>query len=313
MTAATAIAASLSGAAGQASAAFTVRATVQFEGAVSAKPLSASTGTGLDDYEGVSLTPSGTRGTDSDGQVIENLDVTGYINVTDNNVTIRNCRIDAGLATSYCIKIANDVTGTVIEHCELIGSDSASIYGKRFTARYNHIHHHGSDGIKFTGPATIEYNYIHHLGMNASSHADGIQTGGMSPTGDTYIRFNNIDLPKAADGGQLSEEGQTYRHNAAIMLQPETNTSPPPAIWPIDGVVIEGNWLNGGNYTIYVTDQDGVEYCTNVSVIANYFGRNYSNGIVVWKNPSETNVWGGSGEDNYWEDTNTVLTLEEAS
>jgi hypothetical protein len=66
----------------------------------------------------------------------------------------------------------------------------------------------------------------------------------------------------------------------------------------IDNVLIEGNYLNGGAYTIYSRDNgNGYGAPTNVTVRGNVFGRDYlygllsADGEVTWVN----NTWADTG------------------
>ena len=43
--------------------------------------------------------------------------------------------------------------------------------------------------------------------------------------------------------------------------------------------MIEGNWFNGGNYTIYLRGKGVYGAPTSVTIRDNYFGRDYRYGI----------------------------------
>ena len=112
------------------------------------------------------------------------------------------------------------------------------------------------------------------------SHADGNQTRGGS---NITFRYNNIYMPVS---GTPEYPGSPYKSNATFMLQLN-----------ISNFVIENNWLNGGNYTIYCPDNGGV------SVRNNIFGR-YNGGWKDSKDHLRTHAgscdqWSG----NTWEDT----------
>ncbi|NED99609.1 right-handed parallel beta-helix repeat-containing protein [Phytoactinopolyspora halotolerans] len=182
------------------------------------------------------LKPSGSLTSTRDGQVIENLEITGSITVEHNNVTIRNVRIHS--TGHYGISIpaarAGNVSGLVIEHSELIGVSgerSAGIapFGS-WTARHLDISAF-EDGIKVGSNQTIENSWIHDLHTPPGSHSDGIQsTGGTNVT----IRGNRIEGPW---------QGQT----SAIIIQSNNG--------PVDTYTIENNLLSGGTYTLYLRDK----------------------------------------------------------
>ena len=228
------------------------------------------------------LVPSGTITADVDGMVIENVDVNGIIRIEANNVTIRNFRINAG-GNSYGIHCTfGTYTGTVMEDGEIYNVDSSALIGRNFTARRLNIHHSGGDGIKAEGNVLVEGCWIHHLGMNPGAHADGDQTRNGS---NIVFRGNNIDMPEGLTG---------FRTNAAFIIQDETG--------PVSNFLIEGNWLNGGNYTIMLANE---QYGgpSNITILNNRFGRDYRYGTLTLDGLSVVasgNVWDDTGAPMSW-------------
>jgi len=102
--------------------------------------------------------------------------VSGTITVRNNNVTIRNFRLD-GNGTTYPIGYESGHTGLVIEDGEVFDYDAAVVGGNftNYTARRLNVHDGTGDGFKAMGNVTIESSYVHHLGTSPSSHADGVQ------------------------------------------------------------------------------------------------------------------------------------------
>jgi hypothetical protein len=153
--------------------------------------------------------------------VVEGLEVSGRILVTAPNVIIRNCRITAS-AGEVAVKIAPNIIGTVIEDCEITGHESSNgVSGSNYVARRLHIHHMGSDAFRVMRNVTIERCYVHDVGILPKSHGDIVQ---MYPPdgGNITILENHFD----ARGG-----------NAALFQVQ-------------GGWRVEGNYLNGGNYTV---------------------------------------------------------------
>ena len=228
------------------------------------------------------LVPSGTITADVDGMVIENVDVNGIIRIEADNVTIRNFRINAG-GNSYGIHCTfGTYTGTVMEDGEIHNVDSSALIGRNFTARRLNIHHSGGDGIKAEGNVLVEGCWIHHLGMNPGAHADGNQTRNGS---NIVFRGNNIDMPEGLTG---------FRTNAAFIIQDETG--------PVSNFLIEGNWLNGGNYTIMLANE---QYGgpSNITILNNRFGRDYRYGTLTLDGLSVVasgNVWDDTGAPMSW-------------
>ena len=198
------------------------------------------------------LVPSGSIFADEDGMVIENVDVTGVIVVEADNVTIRNFRVNA-MGASYAVA-ASWNSGTVIEDGEIINAGSAGVIGKQLEARRLHIHHCQKDGMKIHNDSLVEGCWVELVGMAAGAHADGNQTR----SGRNIIfRGNNIDMPVGIPG---------HVSNAAFMIQDE--------VGPIENFVIDGNWLNGGNHTIFLAhEQFGGPQ--NIVITNNRFGRDF--------------------------------------
>ena len=225
------------------------------------------------------LKPSGSLTISTNGAVLEDLDITGDITIDANNVTIRNFRINA--TAFYGITVVEGHNGVLLEDGEIHGMSSAAILGVGFTARRLHIHDGAGDGIKAQGtggPTIVESCFIEKLGTGADAHADGNQTRGGS---NITFRYNNIYLPSP---GTPNYPGAPYKSNAAFMLELE-----------ISNFVIERNWLNGGNYTIYSPG--------GVSVRDNFFGRDnggLSEGNEALRIRTGTfEQWSG----NVWEDS----------
>jgi hypothetical protein len=225
------------------------------------------------------LVPSGTTTISTDGAVLENIDLSGMLIVDADDVTVRNFRVQA--SSSYGVKVVDGHRGIVLEDGEISGMSSAAILGVGFTARRLHIHDSSGDGIKAQGsggPTLVESCFIEKLGSGEGAHADGNQTRGGS---NITFRYNNIYMPSP---GTPSYPGEPYKSNAAFMLQ-----------LAISNFVIEGNWLTGGNYTIYSPG--------GVSVRDNVFGRDNGG----WSEGKEDRrIRNGTFDEwvgNRWEDT----------
>ena len=170
-----------------------------------------------------------------DGTVVENVRIFGSVNIQANNVTIRNFVLDSG-NQPYGIRSTNGNTGLVIEDGEMINVSSAHIYGSGFSAYRLNLHESGRDAIKPIQDAIVEACWVHHIGTAPGAHADCVQ---VRRGGNLIFRGNYFDLP--------IDIGAPYKQNAALIIQTGEG--------PIDNVLIENNWLNGGNYTIFVENQ----------------------------------------------------------
>lgn len=230
------------------------------------------------------LTSSGTIIVTQAGAVIENVHVHGTIEIKAPNVTVRNFIIDGGYAQHYGLRATWGHSGLVIEDGEIKNVTSSGIYGGDFSAARLNIHESGGDAIKATSNVLFESSWIHHLGTNDGAHADGDQTR----WGSNFIfRGNNMDMPVNV--------GPPYKSNATFIVQTGAG--------PVDDFLIEGNWLNGGNFTVYFTDK-GVGYGdpTNCRLVNNFFGRDYSFGVL-----HTTGYVYISG--NRWEDNGELMDI----
>lgn len=221
---------------------------------------------------GVTLRASGSLTVTTDGAVIENLHVTGSIKVQADDVVIRNTRIDN--TARYPIQVSG--RNLLVEDSEIDGNGTASvaILPGEYTLRRVDIHD-VLDGPRIEGDnVAIEDSYIHHLHRIAGGHHDAIQ---IRKGSNIVIRRNNLQAYNADTGDPM---------NAAIQIGSLTA--------PMRGLVVDGNLMNGGNYTVN-SGKSGVDpsYYRN-----NVLGRNFRYGVlssgpgVVWES---SNVWQDSG------------------
>lgn len=225
-----------------------------------------------------------------DGQVLENFHATEVVVVHD-DVTIRNFRVTRddpnlwfAIALMEHAETGIDVQGTVIEDGQIITRDSAGnpvpsqgtgINGSHVTIRRVDISY--VENAVACRECVVEDNYFHDLVEANDAHNDGFQAG---KGANIVIRNNTISVPD--------------QQTSAIILGTSAG--------PIDNVLIEGNFLNGGAYTVYSRDKgDGPP--TNVTITGNAFGRDYLYGILsadgslTWTN----NTWADTGETIDWQ------------
>lgn len=239
--------------------------------------------TGLSDRS-LLRTPEDGATVEQDGATIENRHFTGTVHVKADDVTFRNCFFELpvredgpayGLRASYKRDDGTRYAGLVVEDCEFTGGRSCGIWGSNLTIRRCHFHDIGGDAVKMHARnLTMTDCYVARLGTLEGAHADGVQVR----KGDNVVlRGNFFDMPIGVEG---------TRSNACVFLQS--------AEGPVTNVLIEGNWFNGGNYTIHA--DAGV---TGLVVRGNRFGRDCRYGVknlngaeVRW----EGNRWMESGE-----------------
>jgi hypothetical protein len=209
-----------------------------------------------------------------DNAIIENVDVSGTIEIAARNVYLRNFRIRSN--SSFAIKI-DDGGSVTIEDGDVGGSKktAALVTGADFILRRLNLHDSGADAVNPKGVATVDACWIHNLGTAAGTHADGVQIRSGS---GFVIRRSYFDMPvdRAGTGS-----------NSAVFIKEDNG--------PISGVTIDHNWLNGGNYTIYSITAD------DVTIAHNKFGRNYRYGLLSSKGSV---TWA----KNYWTDSGAAAS-----
>jgi len=174
-------------------------------------------------------------------------------------------------------------SGIVIEDGEIRRCVSCGLFGRGFTARRLNIWEMQRDGMKLEGNNLIEGCWIHQLGLAAGAHADGNQTRVGS---NITMRGNNFDMPVNIPGG--------YRSNAASINQAELGN--------IENLHMDGNWLNGGNFTVYFLANASYGHALrNCSLTNNRFGREYRYGVLnrggnIQNLQISGNVWDDSGD-----------------
>jgi hypothetical protein len=201
---------------------------------------------------GTALTPSGSITTSSDGQVIQNLDITGSIRVNHNNVVIRNVRIKR--PGGEAIWMDPNKGNLLVEDCELDGTGNSgatsAIAFARYTIRRCNIHHFG-EGMAAFGGVTIEDNYLHDFTnfISQGAHQDGIQV----EYGDNVIIRRNTILMNVdgANAGVWISAGNTHR-----------------------GVRVENNLVAGGSFAIGAGGS-GTAGNTDISVLNNRISTRY--------------------------------------
>jgi len=182
------------------------------------------------------------------------------------NTRLVGCQIDAKGA-DFGVR-ADNCTNVTIEGCEILNAKAAGIYGSGFSALGNYIHHIAGDGIKPNRDVVIQGNYVAFLGWNnATAHADGVQI----PGGANFrIVGNYFDMGRDVPG---------TKSNAAVFAQGD-----------FSNLVVESNWIRGGNYSIHAYD-DGPDNTSRISGNTFYSGSSqYGFGHISSSIPWTLNV-----------------------
>ncbi|MCP5020274.1 MAG: LamG domain-containing protein [bacterium] len=218
-----------------------------------------------------------------DGTVIENVHIEGPLVIRANNVTVRNFIVD-GKGSRYGVQCNFGNNGILLQDGEVYNVYSSCVFGEGFTAQRLNIHESGGDGFKTSSGSVVEYCWVHHIGTAEGAHADANQS--RDGTGMVF-RGNFFDIP--------INIGEPYKSNACLIIQT--------GLGPIDDVLIENNWLSGGNFTLYITDKGrGHGPPTNVRIINNRFGRQYRYGVLDGDGPIHM-------KGNRWDDTGDLMGI----
>ena len=209
------------------------------------------------------LKASGDITVKTDGAIIENVNITGHIEVNASNVTIRNFKIST--STYWGIYVIGG-KNILIEDGEIDGkgvSDNG-VTGSNYTVERVHLHNLGGDAFKADGNNWIEACYIHDIGQSPGAHGDGVQM--MGGSGQTIVG-NNFNLVSGIV-------------NASIF---------PGGGGPVTNILVQGNRINSGGWSIYCN--------TSMKVRHNVFGPAGGYGPVT--NPCQDwvdNIWEETGK-----------------
>lgn len=185
---------------------------------------------------GRTLTPSGPLNITAPGTVVDGLDVDGCVTVSGSDVVIRNTRVRCSNPSGRAaVLVRGDAKNLVLEDVEIDGrgASEACVGWGSYTLRRANVHD-CVDGARFGRAVTIEDSWIHDMVKLGTLHPDAIQT---SSGVDVVIRGNTLQ-PQRSTGGDVS--------NAALMMGTEIS----PRL--LDRVLVEDNYLDGGNFALNV-------------------------------------------------------------
>ena len=194
----------------------------------------------------------------TDGTVLSNLDIHGFVTVRAKNVTISNSIVRGGKSTGVATGLITNYgyAGLVISDVRVV-PEFPSVYfdgikGSDFTARRVHVSG-GVDSVKIHGSnVTIENSLLENTTYYAS---DPQQGGGPTHNDNVQILY----------GQNLRITGSTIRgaSNFAVLgAASRGNTN----------LVLANNWLDGGHCTVKLQILNG--WAETASVTGNKFGPN---------------------------------------
>lgn len=176
------------------------------------------------------------------GAVVENVDVSRYIDITASNVTVRNVRVRGNGGPSYGIYIQPGVTGTRLENIEIGGGDNgttktgvdvgvllpANSGGAKSNKAIRVWVHHTLDGFRLDGNGLISCSRVSSLDMAPGAHGDGVQSTGWSGAAieDSYIEGgSNAPIFFNQEGGNPPIVGTQVLRNRIVGMSNGTDTS----------------------------------------------------------------------------------------
>jgi hypothetical protein len=190
------------------------------------------------------------------GTVIDGKDISSNLVINAKNVVIRNSKIHGTSGTGVAVNAPNHVD---ITDSEIYGFEVGITYDSWTGTRLN-LHDLTFDSIKMSSNATLQDSWIHAPKPTSDAHWDGIQI--QNGVVNTVIKHNVID---AGDQSVVDT-------NSALFLVPDLDSS-------TNGpLTVTGNWLNGGNYTVYCLDGRDGQTIRDITISGNRFGADHKYG-----------------------------------
>lgn len=183
----------------------------------------------------------------TNGMVIDAMDIRGALVVNADNVVVKRTKITNASWLQIQLNGKNDI----VEDCEVdgTGNNNDGSYGILGAGTFLRNNIHGvENGITPSSNTIIQDNYVHDLKASGSPHYDGIQIdGGVS---NIQIRHNTII--------------NTNDNTSAVMMDNYFG--------PLDNIVVDNNYLSGGDFTVYLDRQFNSNPATNISITNNKLG-----------------------------------------
>lgn len=191
-------------------------------GTCTTKPDATNTGTSG------TLTADGRTVLNTANEVVQNKSFPAGIEIRADGVQLKNVSVGGHI-------LINEADNTVLDHVEAVGVSISS--ASNITIQYVHISafeddsfHITSDGSSYINNVRIQYSYVDRPGFNPGSlsHWDGVQVRGAD---NLAIFCNNFDVGAWQDP-----------YNVLVYFEQANGGN--------DHLVVDHNWLNGGNFAI---------------------------------------------------------------
>jgi phage baseplate assembly protein gpV len=230
---------------------------------------------------------------DGNGAVLQGLSIPYNVDVTGSNVTIKDVKVIAtaddfgvSLRHTHNVTVEDSDIYSTSAGANLLTVGVKDIYGDATGTRVlgNNIWHTSTGVQIYTG--LIEGNYIHDMGYADGDHLNGITTNG------------GIDALTIEHNTVFNSFGQTDAISVFEDFGVEAN------------VLISGNLVAGGGYTVYGGQNPGGPQAYNIRIVNNRFSTIYYSqagyyGPVSDFDPGAPgNVWSG----NIWDTTGESIS-----
>ncbi|MFG2037030.1 hypothetical protein [Dactylosporangium sp. NPDC048998] len=251
------------------------------------RPSAANTGA----IPGIGLTVvRGDQTYGTDGKVIENVDIHGYVRITGRRVTLRNAVVRGGAPRCGAVVQIEAGASAVLEDVEIAptagGPCLDGIWATAASLTRVNVHG-GVNGVKATGPdVLLQDSWVHDLAYFVTGVPGGgeTETDAVESVGQRRITLRHNVLVVGAHGNAAYQVRQTGGGTSADLR-------------------VEGNWLDGGACTLNFSHQGGPPM-TGIAVLGNRFGRAtvYVCPILV---STRTTLTQNTG--NVWDDTGAPI------
>jgi hypothetical protein len=241
---------------------------------------------------GWKLDPRGWVEVSGNGATLTGLYIPFNLDITGNNVTVKNCQIVNSGQTSFGISVRH-TTGVTITGNTINGKDATTnrlqvgvkdIYNDSTNLQVlNNNFYNDGVGVQIEA-GLIQGNYIHDMGFLPGDHIDGINSDG-GVTGQLTINHNTV----------FDQINQTTAIGLFEDFGVQSNRT------------VTNNLIAGGSYPIYAGQNKGGPTTTNITITGNRFATIYSPlggeyGPVAALNAATT-TWTG----NTWDTTGTTI------
>jgi hypothetical protein len=215
------------------------------------------------------LTPSGSIVVTTAGAVIQNLAVTGTIEIEAPNVTVRNCTINAD-GNYDALQIDAGANNCTVEDTSVTGTGTGGFAIETNAAIGNtflrmNVYNTADQGFHLGGASTVQGCWLHEIGWNAAgikSNPSKPGFNGLDHVEDFFIETgasfnfsdNNFQTPDF-----VTVNGVNYGTTTAVFF-----IDPYSAGDHVGHVTINSNYIDGGGYMFYLMGQGPYTISNNI-------------------------------------------------